>query len=252
MNDPFDFFDRIYCINLDRRTDRWAQVSAELQRVGLAQRVERVAAFDDADGAIGCRDSHVECVRRALQCGAEVMLILEDDVRFVDEPRAALRRALDELASVGHWDALYLGAETMEPPLERLRHVFRGRVLQTHAVALHRRAFGRALHSVAPVDVCYALTLRSWVVDPPIALQHTNRSDISPGLSNRAEAIRRSRWLHLEASMLERWVGSGMFTARRRLGRAIVAGAARLGLALRFEGLRPRLDLDAQRGRRPR
>lgn len=30
MNNPFDYFENIYCINLDRRIDRWAQAQRSL------------------------------------------------------------------------------------------------------------------------------------------------------------------------------------------------------------------------------
>lgn len=229
MNDPFDFFDRIYCINLDRRTDRWERVSAELARLGLARRVERVPAVEAEDGARGCRDSHVECVRRAMASGAETALILEDDVTFVTDPRPPLARALAELATVGGWDAFYLGAEAMGPPFERLPHIYRGRVVQTHAIALHRRAFGRTLHAGVPVDCWYAMAMRAWVMYPPVATQIVDRSDISPGVVDRSEAMRHTLRLHLELSPHARRLLMVLDALRRRLTRTVTTVTARLG-----------------------
>ena len=35
MKNPFDFFDEIYCINLDHRTDRWKDVQMNLINLEL-------------------------------------------------------------------------------------------------------------------------------------------------------------------------------------------------------------------------
>ena len=32
-NNPFDYFDKIFCINLDSRPDRWKQVQTEFDKV---------------------------------------------------------------------------------------------------------------------------------------------------------------------------------------------------------------------------
>lgn len=239
--DPFDRFDRIYCINLDRRPDRWARVQAELARVGLLARVERVPGVVDADGAVGCRDSHRECIRRAHAAGAEMVLVLEDDVVFVDEPRAPLRDALAELDEDPAWDALYLGGQCTALPASRGRHLYRGRMVQAHAIVLHRRAFGRALHATVPVDIWYELTLRAYGIYPPIAFQASDFSDISPGLQDRRSALHRSQQIFLETSALGALWRWAWFSLRRGAGLQLVKAARRAGIPLRFEGGRPRL-----------
>ena len=42
---PFDYFDKIFCINLDSRPDRWEQVQKEFDKVGILDRVERFSAL---------------------------------------------------------------------------------------------------------------------------------------------------------------------------------------------------------------
>ena len=41
MNNPFDYFDEIYCINLDHRKDRWQHAQEEFKKVGILDRVQR-------------------------------------------------------------------------------------------------------------------------------------------------------------------------------------------------------------------
>ncbi len=45
MKNPFDYFDKIFCINLDSRPDRWKQVQKEFDKVGILDRVERFSAL---------------------------------------------------------------------------------------------------------------------------------------------------------------------------------------------------------------
>lgn len=43
MKNPFDYFDKIYCINLDSRTDRWERTQTEFEKVGIENRVTRTS-----------------------------------------------------------------------------------------------------------------------------------------------------------------------------------------------------------------
>ena len=41
VDNPFDFFDAIYCINLEERTDRWESVcQAEFEKLGISDRIK--------------------------------------------------------------------------------------------------------------------------------------------------------------------------------------------------------------------
>lgn len=83
---------RILLINLDRQPERLSHMRSQLDKLGLAY--ERVAAIDkyaltSADlpanstmtpGELACACSHFACWTRALECGDDEVLILEDDV----------------------------------------------------------------------------------------------------------------------------------------------------------------------------
>jgi hypothetical protein len=128
------YFDAIYCINLDRDTERWREMDAELERVGLHNKVTRwsgtdAKAMSDNDIrnigehiSVLCRKQHI-CDKRtaavsdshmrlwahikdAYHDGARV-LILEDDARFIDNAYDIFRDTVPH-----SWNILLLGWET--------------------------------------------------------------------------------------------------------------------------------------------
>ena len=84
----------VYVINLDRRKDRWAAISAELIRLGIEH--QRIAAIDADDpefvrefnnpytnsGAQACAQSHYKALKKFLATDRPSALILEDDVEI--------------------------------------------------------------------------------------------------------------------------------------------------------------------------
>jgi hypothetical protein len=68
-------------INLDRRTDRRAEVEQEFADKGLI--VERFPAVEYTPGAIGCNLSHIEVLKLAKARGYPSVMIFEDDFQFL-------------------------------------------------------------------------------------------------------------------------------------------------------------------------
>lgn len=74
--------DKIFYINLDRRTDRRQQIEEELQKFGLEG--ERYSAIHTPEaGIVGCGYSHLNVLKLAKERGYKNVLILEDDFEFV-------------------------------------------------------------------------------------------------------------------------------------------------------------------------
>ena len=73
--------DKIIYINLDKRTDRKAEIEQELQHNNL--RFERFPAIQTPEGCIGCSLSHLQVVKLAKERGYNNILILEDDFMFL-------------------------------------------------------------------------------------------------------------------------------------------------------------------------
>lgn len=112
----WDFFDAIYCINLDHRTDRWAAVTKQFESVGIADRVIRVpgrmvevAPFPFfRPGEYGCLRSHLG-ILETIKHEGQTALVFEDDIEFFDvDVDDCLSRSIADLPN--GWDLFYLGA----------------------------------------------------------------------------------------------------------------------------------------------
>lgn len=185
------FADKTYCINLDRRPDRWQLAKAEFDKHGLA--VERFYAIDGNDfkhkygcdqANNGCTLSHYQIIQRAMFLGLDSVMVFEDDVVLHDDFTTILSTAMQELP-VG-WDMLYFGGSHREPPRDYSEYLLRvRRTLTTHGYILHRPAFVLMLRLLSklnePVD-CLFTKLQTiggyFVTNPPIAWQRKGFSDI--------------------------------------------------------------------------
>ena len=78
------YFDKIYCINLDSRSDRWNQCIEEFKKVGIEDIVERFSAEQLIPGIAGCTKSHYEIIKQCKKNNFKNVLILEDDVTFIN------------------------------------------------------------------------------------------------------------------------------------------------------------------------
>lgn len=188
-----DFFDAIYCVNLDDRTDRWEHCTALFAKHGL--RVERLSAIDGRSGRIppnehmsgtkiACCRSHAKLLATALERGHKRFLVLEDDVDFVDDLGARFEQVLRELPD--DWELLYLGGNHKAPlrPMSRLlgRCVYtlcNSSVGWTRSMA--ERALPLLLQETGACDTVIAgqqKTARAYATLSPLAWQIAGRSDI--------------------------------------------------------------------------
>jgi glycosyl transferase family 25 len=78
----FDDIQHIIYINLDSRVDRKIHVELELKKMGLIG--ERMSAIEMDIGSIGCSLSHLKCIQMAKEKMWDHILILEDDILFLD------------------------------------------------------------------------------------------------------------------------------------------------------------------------
>lgn len=76
----FDYFDEIYCINLDKRTKRWELTQQEFKKLGILDRVKRFSAIDNLGGKRGCFESHMKIIHMAKENNLKNVFIFEDDV----------------------------------------------------------------------------------------------------------------------------------------------------------------------------
>ncbi len=137
MNNPFDFFEEIYCINLDERTDRWEHAQKEFEKAGIKDRVIRFSAIKDDDGRVGIIKSNLGIVKIAKQKKLKNVLVFEDDVEFiVDDPQSVLTETLTQLGNLD-WYLFYLGANTHN----KLIKIKSNLILLKNSYAVHSMAY---------------------------------------------------------------------------------------------------------------
>jgi glycosyl transferase family 25 len=118
MSHPMDYFERIFIINLPSRTDRQAEIAAQLKAIGLSLAEGRVELFaavrpEAAEGfpsigARGCFMSHLGVLRTAQRLGLQRVAIFEDDLDFAADFAVRIQPLLAQLASVD-WSVFYGG-----------------------------------------------------------------------------------------------------------------------------------------------
>lgn len=192
---PFDYFDLVLCINLDHRTDKWNQCYEQFKRLGVADKVERFSAIQNKqDGAIGCRLSHIACAQLAKDRSAKTVLILEDDVDFLEKVFHQTIQIEKDLQQT-NWGMCYIGSNWhyLDEPKSKFYkvsdHLFeitiRG-VHCTHAYALHESAYDTVINrgnDVKCIDDFYANRILNYNVRvlhsmPMLAIQRESFSDI--------------------------------------------------------------------------
>jgi hypothetical protein len=116
-----NFFDRVVIINLDKRTDRWEAVQNKLAAIKWPfKEPERFSAYDgtempvpigwkDGAGTWGCLLSHREVIGRAIKDKLGNVLILEDDIFFVDNFENLVAQFIAEIPE--NWGQIMLGGQ---------------------------------------------------------------------------------------------------------------------------------------------
>jgi len=210
MNNPFNFFDKIFCINLDDRKDRWKECCEIFDKYKMTHKVERFSALKfihqdprliKAMGQVGCSMSHFEVINRAKQENLNNFLVLEDDFCFEFEPKelhSNLNSSLSELPN--NWDMFYLGgnldASYNVYPIEKYSaNLFKLNACHTtHAFAVNKNIYDTILkdkpsleelpswyNKYTVIDVYFSKTILSknncFITNPILSLQR-------PGFSN--------------------------------------------------------------------
>jgi len=117
--DIFNSFDKIYCINLPSRKDRWRNCLLQFAKYNISNNLQKFdgviynnALFNKKENAhLGCWFSHYKILKHAQAMHYNKILILEDDFVFNVEPEKMnnqLTSCINELPQ--NWDLFYLGA----------------------------------------------------------------------------------------------------------------------------------------------
>ena len=195
----FDYFDKVYCVNLDRRADRLHNFQEEVKKFDLGE-YERFSAIDGKQinitefnsrlnpGEIGLVLSNLDIIRDAREKKYDKILIVEDDCIFTDEV-IKIKEYLEVLPE--DWEMLYMGGNhnthmgVPEPIKINDKVVKLHSTYSTHFVGVKSSMFDymeavlKRLNE--PLDVCYTRLQKSFNVYsfyPAIAKQKSDFSDI--------------------------------------------------------------------------
>jgi len=139
-SNAWNYFDRLYCVSLKGREDRRQSALKEFLKVGLADRVEFVIGERlpyDLEQQV--YESHMICLRKGLDEGAQTIVIFEDDIEFDRFDLQRLRSCAEFLRQHPEWKVFLLGAlirsssKTTNPCVQKVRYQS-----LTHAYALNR------------------------------------------------------------------------------------------------------------------
>ena len=102
-----------FFINLDHRTDRKQHVQKQLRSIGISTPI-RFSAIKLPNGAIGCGMSHLRCLEHARNNAWDHVLIVEDDIQFLD-PTLFVNQINAFLQNQKEWDVLLLAGNNVPP-----------------------------------------------------------------------------------------------------------------------------------------
>ena len=118
-------FEKIYCINLDSRPDKWELAQKEFKKYGIDSIIERFPGYVRRSQPClqGCTLSHVNLLKKCKEDKLYNVLVLEDDIEFLtysldyknkkkieveSNPTEILHNGLTQLQQFD-WDIFYLG-----------------------------------------------------------------------------------------------------------------------------------------------
>lgn len=112
-----DDIKNIFYINLDHRVDRKEHVINELAKIGLCG--NRFNAIKMKNGAIGCSMSHLKILQEAQKNSLEHVLIVEDDITFLDPETFKTQLNCFLESKCDDWDVILFAGNNM-PPYDRI------------------------------------------------------------------------------------------------------------------------------------
>lgn len=185
------FFDKIYYINLDSRTDRLESMRHELVKNSIiAQRVAGIIPDNNPyiinNGQLGCLLSHLSIITDAIINDYNTILILEDDTIFKENFAKLFSRFVHYLPV--EWHMIYLcgnhfgGIEYLNDQVYKSYGT-----LSTNAYGIHKSIFNKLYTKLTdkpycqPVDSIYCSLhkdISAYASVPNLCYQMAGFSDI--------------------------------------------------------------------------
>ena len=105
----WDYFDRIICINLLDRPDKYDYMKKITNRLKIPIEFYRITR-DPKSGEKGCYESHLKVIKNAYDDNLQNVLIFEDDIlETTDYDLKHIKKATEFMKSNNNWDLMMLG-----------------------------------------------------------------------------------------------------------------------------------------------
>ena len=198
-------FDKTYCINIQNRKDRRKNVIKQCLKIDLEFEFLSVKKNKE-DPVRGCLESHLKCIKNAIDFDYENILIMEDDILFDIE---AINKILENntIQIPKNFDMLYLGYH-INNGYQFTDNIIKATSTQTtHCYILNKRVFKYIYENienewnsipeysernnlenminwnVRAIDLFYAKWINhrrnnSFAIYPILCFQYPNHSDI--------------------------------------------------------------------------
>ena len=217
-----EFFQKGYYMNLDRRTDRRAQLEKDINTIGLEGFFERHICIDVKEKDYVLPAHEPEFVKsfyafsetlynlflKMDQSGFERILVFEDDILFYNKgPETGLQiveKALDQLQNFPDWDMIYFGGYVFDNPVQQVSEnlLKANTILTTHAVGYNKKAFKKLLRYAPAKDAVLdgwlgqQKDIQKYFVYPLAVAQRDGASDLdahgsAPGITHWEESYKR-------------------------------------------------------------
>jgi hypothetical protein len=199
------YFDKTYCINLERRPDRWSKVIVEFKKVGFFDDVTKYKAIDGKEldtskfkhnpnlllGELGVMETHINIIREAKESEFSSILIVEDDVQFTNEIND-LKGYMDSVPD--NWDMIYFGGNHIygKPPIKVNDKIIRlNKTVALQCVAIRNTVYDKILNLTRlrnkQIDGYYSdlhPVINAYGFTPNMAVQTIDYSDIQNKVVN--------------------------------------------------------------------
>lgn len=206
-----NYFHQIYIINLPYRKDRLDEISEQLRHIGLSLKSPNIHLFSairpqQADefptvGTKGCFLSHLAVLKHALLSGHDRIVIIEDDLNFVEDFDKKLNHTINSLKNID-WSIFYGGYNLITPLTTEDNPIVEitpsTDLMGGHFVAFQKQTIwdlinyleliltrkgGDPAGGPMHVDAAYACFrdagYRTFIANPILGYQRASRTDIS-------------------------------------------------------------------------
>jgi GR25 family glycosyltransferase involved in LPS biosynthesis len=193
----------VYCICLQDRPDRFAQVVTEFHKNGLCQQViiyqnvrpskqlQKIMDIHDLS-AYGCWEAHRSVMEKAIDDGAEHATIFEDDVIFTNSVIGTQGQIAAKIRELPFdWEIFYLGHTPIIGVPTWFSRISRTMSGMTHAYIANRSLMTKLIQTPYisqpkftfvrneyGIDIFYMFRTKQYALIPMIAKQRNSQSDI--------------------------------------------------------------------------